>query len=129
MVTKKKKSLKSSEENFLLPEKELTRIRKKYSDPCYQGGNLVLDESASVLDKTKYELCQIILACQQDSKLTIAKIAERIQLSKAETEDILHCRIDKFTLDRLTVYAEKLLPPLRMKVIAPKRSFLNKLTF
>ncbi|CAI2190214.1 3864_t:CDS:2 [Funneliformis geosporum] len=47
------------------------------------GGNLVLDESASVLDKTKYELCQIILACQQDNKFTIAKIAERIQLKEA----------------------------------------------
>ncbi|CAI2200262.1 11244_t:CDS:2, partial [Funneliformis geosporum] len=33
---------------------------------------------------------------------------QQVSLSEAETEDILHYRIDKFTLDRLFTYAERL---------------------
>ena len=120
MITPKKKILSSkAEEKFLLPEKELTRAYKKYSDPDYLGGSLVLDENASVLDKAKYEICQIILTYKQKNDLSIEEIAEQISLSRSKVEDILHCRINKFSLDKLVEYAERLLPALRVKAIAP----------
>ena len=41
-------------------------------------------------------------------KLTTEKLSKQIQLSIPETEDILHCRINKFTLDRLVSYVNNL---------------------
>ncbi|MCE8162887.1 MAG: hypothetical protein I3273_01025 [Candidatus Moeniiplasma glomeromycotorum] len=38
-------------------------------------------------------------------------------ISKAETEDILFCHIEKFTLDRLVVYSSKLFPTLEIEVV------------
>ena len=49
-----------------------------------------------------------MLGYKLDNKLTREQIARKIQLSKAETEDILFCEIEKFTLDRLMTYANKL---------------------
>lgn len=126
MVAQKKRILNQLEEDFLLPEKELVKVQKKYSDPDYSGGSLVLDESASALDKAKYEVCQIILAYKQRNNLSIEEIAQQISLSRTKTENILHCQIDKFTLDKLVAYAEKLLPALRMKATAPNKSISQK---
>jgi hypothetical protein len=45
-----------------------------------------------------------------------------MELTLAETEDILHYRIDYFTLDRLITYASKLLKtePLTIGIIKNK---------
>src|ERR1043165_5927929 len=127
MVIQEKRILSSEAEGeFLLPEKELTRAYKKYSDPYYSGGSLVLDENATALDKAKYEVCQIILAYKQKKKLSIEEVAQLISLSRLKTEDILHCRINKFSLDKLVEYAERLLPALKMKAVAPEFSFSRR---
>ncbi|WP_147410111.1 hypothetical protein [endosymbiont GvMRE of Glomus versiforme] len=48
--------------------------------------------------------------------MTREQVAEKIQLSKAETEDILFCEIERFTLDRLTDYASKLFAPCEIEI-------------
>lgn len=95
-------------------DKELTEICNKLSDPNYQRGSQALPKNASLLEQSKYNLCQKILIQQQKKKITPEKLAKQIQLSVPETEDILHCRINKFTLDRLVDYAEKLTIPLQI---------------
>ncbi|CAG8857497.1 888_t:CDS:2, partial [Gigaspora margarita] len=50
------------------------------------------------------------------NNLTREQIAEKINLSLAETEDILFCCIEKFTLDRLLVYASRLLFPFEVNI-------------
>ena len=64
----------------------------------------------------KYELCEKVLGYHLDNKLTTEETAKRMQLSKAETEDILHCRLDYFTLDRLTTHAGYLFAPTQAKI-------------
>jgi len=81
-----------------------------------------LPENASPLEKSKYDLCENILAYKQDNKLTINKLAQKINLSEAETEDILHYRLNHFTLDRLMGYANQLFSPLQVKVIIEKKT-------
>jgi len=76
-----------------------------------------LPKNATALDKTKYELCQKILAYQQDNNLSDKEIAHRIHLTTGETKDILYCHIDYFTLDRLITYASRLFSTSEVKVI------------
>ena len=95
--------------------KKNTKTFKKYlaeiEDPNYQGGSWALPQNPSLLEKTKYEICQKILTYYLDKGLNIDETAKKMKLTKAETEDILHCRLDYFTLDRLTTHAGYLFTP------------------
>ena len=77
---------------------------------------MVLPENPTALERSKYDICQKILAYQQKHKLTDKEISQRINLTRGEAEDILFCRIDYFTLDRLITYANELFEPLEIKI-------------
>src|SRR4051794_35318504 len=90
-------------------ETSFKEFLKKVEDPNYKREiNRSLPLNATSLQIAKYKLCKEILGYKLDNKLTREKLAEKIVLSKAEVEDILFCEIEKFTLDRLITYAEKL---------------------
>src|SRR5436190_9983057 len=93
-TTSKKKPVKSSKKEF---KKYLERVE----DVNYQGGSWALPEKPTTSEKTKYEICEKVIRYKRNKQLTTEKLAQKIQLSKAETEDILYCRIDYLTLDRL----------------------------
>ena len=88
-------------------------------------GSWSLTENATTLEKTKYDICQNILRYQREKNLSDEKLAQIINLTKSETEDILHCRIDYFTLDRLVVYASRLFEPLKIEVVQAKNKKIN----
>ena len=88
---------------------------EEISGPNYQGGSWFLPENATPLEQAKYEICKQIVSYTKDNNLSTAEIAQKVQLSKAETEDILYYRIDYFTLDRLVSYATRL--PLEIKMV------------
>src|SRR4051812_33401392 len=115
--------MKNDQEN-----KSFEQVLKELESPNYIGeGFWSLPENATVLEKTKYEICQKILAYQQKHKLTDKEIAQRINLTTGEAEDILFCRIDYFTLDRLITYANELFEPLEIKITkAQERNVLVK---
>ena len=98
---------------------------EKIEDSNYSGGSWDLPENPTALEKTKYDICEKILAHKQDNNLTIEKLAQQIKLSKAETEDIIYCRIDHFTLDRLMNYASKLFSPSEVRVVIEKKARRN----
>ena len=101
--------------NYPFPsEKELKKVREELSDPNYSRVNFVLEDNATSLDKTKYEICQNIARQKRKKKLSLEKTAQQIQLSIPETEEILFSHIHQFTLDRLFSYAEKLNIPLQV---------------
>src|SRR3954471_13283889 len=90
-------------------KQKFKKFLKKAEDPNYQREiNRSLPENPTSLQVAKYKLCKKILGYKLDNKLTREQVANKIGLSKAETEDILFCEIEKFTLDRLITYAEKL---------------------
>ncbi|CAG8713175.1 20173_t:CDS:2 [Racocetra fulgida] len=80
--------------------------------------NYGLPKNPDSLQITKYKLCKKILGYKLVNNLTREQIAEKINLSLAETEDILFCCIEKFTLDRLLVYASRLLFPFEVNIDA-----------
>ena len=75
-----------------------------------------LPENATTLERAKYNICQNIIRYKRENKLTREKLAQKIQLTKAETEEILFCHINSFTLDRLTEYADRLFSFLEIKI-------------
>src|ERR1044072_2809172 len=101
-----------------MKDKKLEKILEELEDPNYQGGSWALSPNASPLEKSKYAICEKVISYKQDNNLTIKDIAQKVELSKAEVEDILHYHLDYFTLDRLVIYASKLLAPTQeIKVI------------
>src|SRR2546430_10774688 len=96
---------------------------KKVEDPNYQREiNRALPPNANSLQVAKYKLCKQMLVYQQENKLSDEEIAKKIKLSVAEVEDILFCEIEKFTLDRLVEYAERLFSPVGVEIVVePKR--------
>ena len=90
-------------------------ILAKMRHPDYEG-NFLLPDDASLLDKTKYRICERILNYKYDNKLTTEELTERIGLSVPETKEILFCHIHKFTLDRLLTYFENLHIPFEIKI-------------
>ena len=82
----------------------------------------MLSENPTPLEKSKHEICREILLYQQENKLTDGELAEKMELTLAETEDILYYRITYFTLDRLVSYASKLfqLEPITIGIIRDK---------
>jgi len=88
-------------------------------------GSWSLPESPTALEKAKYNICQNILRYQREKKLSDEKLAQIIDLTKSEVEDILFCRIDYFTLDRLVAYASRLFEPLEIEVVQAKNKKIN----
>src|SRR3954453_6903470 len=104
-------------------DKEFEKILQEAEDAKnIEQGSWALPRNATSLQKAKYELCKQILIYKQDNNLSTEEVAERINLTNSETQDILFYHIEYFTLDRLMTYAERLLSPAEVKVIVePKR--------
>ena len=98
---------------------------------CWVSGTLFFSFTARVAydlglwcrEKSKYEVCSEILTYQRKNKISDEKLAKQIELTLAETEDILYYRITHFTLDRLLTYANKLFKsePLMLGIIKNNR--------
>ena len=103
-------------------DKEFKEYLNQLSSPNYQGGSWVLPENPTPLEKSKHEICREILLYQRQHKLTDEELTKQMELTLAEIEDILHYRIDYFTLDRLMTYANKLFKtePLTIGIIKNK---------
>jgi len=90
---------------------------RKLEDPNYEEEtNFILPENANLLERSKYEICQKILAYKQEYGLTTEQIAKKIKLSVPKTEEILLANLDKLTLDRLMVYVGEIFYPSEVKL-------------
>ena len=104
-------------------EKPFKEVLAEIESPQDWGnGSWSLPENPTPLEKAKYELCRQIVVYKQDNNLSTKKIAEKINLTNSETQDILLYHIDYFTLDRLITYAGRLFSTSEVKVIVePKK--------
>ncbi len=101
-----------------MTDKEFTKHLQKLEDPKNnQGVNYDLSENSSLLQISKYKICKKILAFQMKNRLDDEWLVKKLDLSLAEVEEILYCQIEKFTLDRLMVYAGKLFSPQHLEII------------
>ena len=99
-------------------EKTLKRVRDRLSDPHYEGGDFAVPVNATKADLAKYEICQLIAKYRREHDLKQKELAEQIGVDEPRISDILHGKIQSFTLDRLVSYGEKIFPSLRIKIHA-----------
>jgi len=92
----------------MVKDKEFEKYLNQLSDPNYQGGSWALPENASVEDKFKYEICREILLYQRKNQKTDEELAQKIELTLTETQDILYYRITKLRTTQLITCTNKL---------------------
>lgn len=103
-------------------EKEFKKYLERIEDPKNEREvNRDLPTNPTVLQVAKYKLCKKILAYQIKNNLTDEELTQKLDLSLAETEDILFCEIEGFTLDRLMIYASRLFSPSEVEVIIEEK--------
>jgi hypothetical protein len=90
------------------PPKELERIRKKLSNPNYEGGNIALSPEADLVEKMKYSFCQSILAYHQEKQVSLALMAQKIGITEKKLIDICRGKTIDFCLGELVIYANNL---------------------
>ena len=93
------------------PQEELVRVRKKLSNPNYEGGNIIIAENAPIEEKMKYSVGQSILTYQQENKKTFKTLVKEIgitSLSEKKLIDICRGKITNFSLGELVIYANNL---------------------
>ena len=104
--------------NSELSKKDFERYLERIEDPKNnQEVNYDLPENPTPLQVAKFDICQRILAYQEDNNLSDEELAKRVNLSIPELEEILFCQIEKFTLDSLIIYANKLFSPRQIEII------------
>ncbi len=94
-------------------EQELKLIRKKMA--CVKGSE-GLSPDASPLDRAKYDVCEQILVFMKKKKMTQRELAEVLGTSETRVSEIIHYRIQKFTLDRLITFLQMIKPMLTLKI-------------
>ena len=102
-------------------EKSFKDYLKELDDPKNNSGvNYDLPENPTPLERAKFDICQNILAYQQDNNLSDEQLAKKINLTVPELEEVLFCQIEKFTLDCLMTYANSLFSPKQVRITIEK---------
>lgn len=111
--------------NYPFPsEEELKKVRKELSDPNYSRINYVLEDNATPLEKSKYEICQNIVRYRRENNLSEKEIGKKLGIKPAKRlECLFFSHINEFTLDELVEYASKLFAPFHLE-ITPEKSLL-----
>ena len=107
-----------SKSNKFPSEKVLKEMRDKLSDLNFDGGHWVVADDASVVDHTKYQLCQYIIKYLRENELSQRDVAIKLAIDEARISEIVRGRIDHFTVDRLIDYATQLYPDIKVEISA-----------
>lgn len=94
-------------------KKELDRVRKKLSKI---DGTRVLPKGASVVDRTKYNICKEFVSYLLDNNMSKKELAMILGIDPARVSEIVKYKIELFTIDRLAGLLECIRPSLKLKV-------------
>ncbi len=94
-------------------EEELRAIRKKMENV---KGSRRLSPDATALDRAKYDVCEQILIYMKRKKMSQRDLAKVLHAPETRVSEIVHYRIEKFTLDRLISYLQLIKPMLTLRV-------------
>jgi len=100
------------------PQEEFERVVKRIAKSDRRT-NFSLPPNATPVEKTKYSICQNILAYQQDNNISVRKLARQFGLTNARTEAILCSHFNEFNLEELIDYANCLNLSYQVKIKLP----------
>jgi hypothetical protein len=83
-----------------------------------------LEDNATPLEKSKYEICQNISRYRRENNLSEKEIGKKLGIKPAKRlECLFFSHIDEFTLDELVEHAGKLFASFHLE-ITPEKSLL-----
>lgn len=97
--------------------KRLDQVVRRLSDPSTMGSALP-SENATELERAKFKACEMIIRFRRQSGIKQKELAERLKVDESRMSEILHYKVEGFTLDRLVGYAQILYPNLKLNLIA-----------
>ena len=97
--------------------KRLDEVQKKLSNPSVLGSSL-LSEDATQIDRAKFKACEAIIKFRRKNNLKQKDLAQRLGVDESRMSEILHYKIEGFTLDRLVSYEQILYPHLKLDLTA-----------
>lgn len=80
----------------------------------------VIDDSASPIDKMKFNICQAILVFKHEHAYSNKEMSEILGVGPAVVSRITHCQINKFKVDSLLDYYFSLLVSTKNKKLIKK---------
>ncbi|MDB9786744.1 helix-turn-helix domain-containing protein [Bacteriovoracaceae bacterium] len=94
-------------------DKELKRVRGKLDEGI---ASRPLPKDASIIDQTKFKLCQRFIVYKNIHGLTQRALAKIIGIDESLVSKILHYHFEEFTTDRLINYLSTIHPDLNINV-------------
>lgn len=94
-------------------EQELKAIRRQMARV---KGSQGLPPDATALDRAKFDVCEQIVVYMRKKKLSQRELAKMLEAPETRVSEIVHYRIQKFTLDRLVAYLQELKPMVTLRV-------------
>ena len=94
-------------------EKNLEEARKKLDK---SPASRPLAKDASIVDKTKFQLCEKFVIYKNTHKITQRALAKKIGIDEALMSKVLHYNFDEFTTDRLIKYLSALYPDIYFNI-------------
>ena len=79
-------------------------------------GSRGLSPNANALDRAKYEVCEQLLIFMKKKNWSQRELAHALETSDTRVSEMLHYRIEKFTLDRLVTYLQMVKPKITLHV-------------
>lgn len=97
--------------------KRLEKVYKNLSRSSVLGSS-ILPENATTVDQAKYKACEMIVRYRSICQMKQKELAEFLGIDESRMSEILHYKIELFTLERLIGYVVKLYPNLKIDLKA-----------
>ncbi|MBF0205471.1 MAG: XRE family transcriptional regulator [Oligoflexia bacterium] len=97
--------------------KRLKQVNKHLSSSKVMGSS-ILPKNATVLERAKYNACSMIVQYVISTGIKQKELANLLAIDESRTSEILHYKIEKFTLDRLIGYTSVVYPKLKLSLKA-----------
>lgn len=91
--------------------KDFSKFIQDLSDEDF---TYILDDNASNVDKTKFDLCQNFIKYLRFKKCSQAELARLLEVDRSRVNWITKCRIEHFTIDRLYSLWNKIDPNFKL---------------
>ena len=114
---KRRKRNKSGKGTSFPDSKTLAGMRKRLSSSRVLG-SAVLSKNATQLDRAKFRACEMIIRFRHKAGISQKELAARLGVDESRVSEILHYKVEGFTLDRLIGYAQVLYPTLKLDLNA-----------
>lgn len=110
---KRPKRMKSKSKGKWPDARTLKRIRTKLSKG---DAPRLLPPDASPLDKAKFDVCEQLIVFKRKKQISSRELAALLEVPETRVSEIMHYRIEKFTLDRLVEYLQRVKPRMSLRV-------------